>query len=238
VSLLLLVRHGQAALGAYLPAGADAGADADPGRLTGLGRRQALLTANALSARGQWPDRIISGTPARQRETGEALRAAWGVDAPALETDDRWDEYDGSALLTAYPPGRALEEGQSKARFFQQVLDDSLGRWMADSGPPGSASSALPSWSEFTARSHRAVDDLAVDLGRGGTALVATSAGVISSIVADLLGLTPQALVGIHRIVVNASVTSVILGSRGRHLLTFNEHGHLQQVGAELVTYR
>lgn len=238
MSLLLLVRHGQAALGAYVSAGAGAGADAaageaDPGRLTELGRRQALLTADALSARGQWPDRIVSGTPARQRETGEALHAAWGTDAPVLETDDRWDEYDGAALLAAYPPSSAPQEGQSKARFFQQVLDESLVRWMADPAPE-----AMPSWAAFTARSRGAVEDLATGLGRGGTALVATSAGVISSVVADLLGLTPQALVGIHRIVVNASVTSVILGSRGRHLLTFNEHGHLQQAGAEFVTYR
>ena len=33
-------------------------------------------------------------------------------------------------------------------------------------------------------------------------------------------------------------LTSVILGSRGRHLLTFNEHGHLQQAGGHVVTYR
>jgi broad specificity phosphatase PhoE len=234
VSLLFLVRHGQAALGAYLQSGA---AESDPGLLTELGRRQALLTANALATRGQWPDRIIAGTPARQRETGEALRAAWGVDAPALETDARWDEYDGSALLAAYPPSGAPEPGQSKARFFQQVLDESLGRWMADPSPSDRAS-GLPPWSEFTERSRQAVTDLSADLGRGGTAIVATSAGVISTVVAGLLGLTPEALVGIHRIVVNASVTSVILGSRANHLLTFNEHGHLQQVGAELVTYR
>lgn len=236
MSLLILVRHGQAALGAYVPpssSGTGSQPDSEAGRLTELGRRQALLTAEALAARGQWPDRIISGTPPRQRETGEALQQAWGTDAPPLETDDRWDEYDGSALLAAYPPSSGPEPGQSKARFFQQVLDDSLGRWMADPSP-----SQLPPWSDFTARPQQAVADLSAGLGRGGTAIVATSAGVISSVVADLLGLTPEALVGIHRILVNASVTAVILGSRGKHLLTFNEHGHLQQAGAELVTYR
>jgi broad specificity phosphatase PhoE len=230
VSLLILVRHGQAALGAYVPSSSS---ETDPGRLTELGQRQALLTADTLAARGQWPDRIVSGTPARQRETGEALQAAWGTDAPTLETDERWDEYDGSALLAAYPPSSGPEPGQSKGRFFQQVLDESLGRWMADPSP-----TRMPPWPEFTERSRQAVTDLTADLGRGGTAIVATSAGVISSVVADLLGLAPEALIGIHRIVVNASVTSVILGARGRHLLTFNEHGHLHQAGAELVTYR
>jgi broad specificity phosphatase PhoE len=96
----------------------------------------------------------------------------------------------------------------------------------------------MPPWPSFPARSAEAVGSLASELGRGGTAVVATSAGVISCVVAELLGLSPQALLGIHRIVVNASVTSVILGSRGRHLLTFNEHGHLQQAGTDVVTYR
>ena len=163
------------------------------------------------------------------------VRAACGPDVGELEVDERWDEYDGTALLAAYPPAEAApESGASKARFFQQVLDDSLGRWMADTErrPP------LPLWSEFAARPAEAVADLSGQLGRGGTAVVATSAGVISCVVADLLGLSAEALLGIHRIVVNASVTSVILGSRGRHLLAFNEHGHLQQAGPDHVTYR
>jgi broad specificity phosphatase PhoE len=105
---------------------------------------------------------------------------------------------------------------------------------MADTSP----TAPLPPWSEFTAGPRAAIADLATDLGRGGTAIVATSAGVISSVVSDLLGLTPEALLGIHRIVVNASITSVILGSRGKHLLTFNEHGHLHTAGPETVTYR
>jgi len=55
--------HGQAGLGAYVQSSsAESDAELDPGRLTELGRRQALLTANALAARGQWPDRIISLT--------------------------------------------------------------------------------------------------------------------------------------------------------------------------------
>jgi broad specificity phosphatase PhoE len=229
VSLLLLVRHGQAAVGAYT---------GGSGELTELGRRQAAATGQTLLSRGVTPDRLVSGSPTRQQETLALLGEAFSPDEPSLETDERWDEYDGTALLAAYPPaGEPPGPGESKARFFQQVLDDSLGRWMAGE-PPVGAGGALGSWDEFMARPTAAVSDLAASLGRGGTAVVATSAGVISSVVADLLGLTPAALLGIHRIVVNASVTSVILGSRGRHLLTFNEHGHLQADDTGLVTYR
>src|SRR3954471_9183870 len=118
MSLLLLVRHGQAALGAYT---------GGSGELTELGRTQASLTGSALAARGLWADRIVSGTPARQRETGELVRAACGPDVPEIEVDERWDEYDGTTLLAAYPATEAGPgAGESKARFFQQVLDDSL----------------------------------------------------------------------------------------------------------------
>src|SRR3954447_21750400 len=114
MSLLLLVRHGQAALGAYT---------GGSGELTELGRRQAVATGAALAARGIWADRVVSGNPARQRETGELVRAGCGPAAGELEVDERWDEYDGAALLAAYPPAEvASESGASKARFFQQVL--------------------------------------------------------------------------------------------------------------------
>src|SRR4051812_21114464 len=106
MSLLLLVRHGQAAVGAYT---------GGAGELTELGREQASITGAALAARGMWADRIVSGTPARQRETGELVRAACGPDVPELEIDERWDEYDGTALLAAYPPSEAAPApGSSK----------------------------------------------------------------------------------------------------------------------------
>src|SRR4051794_22905069 len=101
MSLLLLVRHGQAALGAYT---------GGAGELTELGRRQASATGAALAARGLWADRIVSGSPARQRETGELVLAACGPDVPELEIDERWDEYDGATLLAAYPPAEAAGE--------------------------------------------------------------------------------------------------------------------------------
>ena len=68
-----------------------------------------------------------------------------------------------------------------------------------------------------------------------------TSGGVIAAVAAMLVDVTndPRRLSGawqrLNTVMVNASVTKVVVGSTGARLLTFNEHGHLP---ADQVTYR
>ena len=67
-----------------------------------------------------------------------------------------------------------------------------------------------------------------------GTTVVVTSGGPVSVVVAHLLA-SPAAYERIAPVVVNASVSKVVLGHRGRTLVSFNEHGHLP---GDLLTYR
>ena len=67
-----------------------------------------------------------------------------------------------------------------------------------------------------------------------GRRVVVTSGGPISAVVADLLA-SPAAYERIAPVVVNASLTKVVVGSRGQTLVSFNEHGHL---AGDLLTYR
>jgi hypothetical protein len=39
-------------------------------------------------------------------------------------------------------------------------------------------------------------------------------------------------------VVVNASVTKLVVGQRGTTLVSFNDHSHLELSGAQLMTYR
>ena len=109
---------------------------------------------------------------------------------------------------------------------------------MADDDPPP----GLPSWAAFAGAAPAALAE-AAGSGSGTTTLVFTSAGPIAAVAADLLGLGPEAFLALHRIVVNTSLTKIISGSRGSHLLTFNDHSHLETVGKpaageRLLTYR
>ncbi|WP_238430248.1 histidine phosphatase family protein, partial [Frankia nepalensis] len=72
MSVIYLVRHGQASFGS-----------ADYDVLSELGYRQAALVGAELRARGVRVDLAVSGTLRRQRETARAALAAYAGAAPA-----------------------------------------------------------------------------------------------------------------------------------------------------------
>ena len=45
-------------------------------------------------------------------------------------------------------------------------------------------------------------------------------------------------MVALNRVVVNASVTTLVVGGSGTSLLTFNDHAHFTGDGRRLLTYR
>ncbi len=78
MGVLLLVRHGQASLGA-----------ADYDKLSDTGWRQAQITGARLAAADLVVDRVVSGALTRQRDTAQAVLAALGRPGSELQTDDR-----------------------------------------------------------------------------------------------------------------------------------------------------
>jgi hypothetical protein len=74
-------------------------------------------------------------------------------------------------------------------------------------------------------------------LPESGTAVVVTSGGPIARIAADLLDGTLAAHRRLAPVVVNASVTKLVAGSRGCTLVSFNDHAHLEAEPG-LLTYR
>ena len=120
------------------------------------------------------------------------------------------------------------------SRGFQVVLDQGLQKWV-DAGP---TSPALQTWPEFLAKISGALDDLSAGLSSGETGLAFSSSGVIAALAASLIGLPERAFVPLNRVSVNASITKVIVGSRGKTLVSYNDHSHLEDAGGDLVTYR
>jgi broad specificity phosphatase PhoE len=235
VPTVLLVRHAQASFGA-----------ADYDVLSPTGIEQAAALAADLARRGVRVDRVVSGSLARQRDTVAPIAAAAGVRATV---DARWNEYATDAILAGYS-GTALQLGDPAAdprgplppdarvgmssREFQDVLERALLGWMAARGArPGEET-----WPAFAARAGAALDDVVNDLGRGETALVCTSGGVLAAICVRLFELPPSALVAFNRVAVNAAVTRAISGRAGTRVVSFNEHAHLEGDGRTLVTYR
>ena len=205
---VLLVRHGQASWGAT-----------DYDVLSPLGERQAVATGGFLA--GVRPDAVVHGLMQRQRRTAELMAeaAGWSL-APSV--DGRWDEMDHLAVLDAQPRDF---DGEPDAHQFQAWFEKATGRWLSGAHDGEYAES----WPEFRDRVLAGLDALG-----DGTTVVVTSGGPVSVVVAHLLE-SPAAYQRIAPVVVNASVTKVVVGRRGHTLVSFNEHGHLPK---DLLTYR
>ncbi len=220
MGVLLLVRHGQASLGA-----------ADYDRLSELGRRQAQVVGARLAGTGLTVDRVVAGDLSRQRDTAAAVMAALGRPLSELGTDDRLDEYDHVAVMARHEAGisfaNATADGE-RGRQLQSALEEAIGRWISGEDGYGETHDT------FIERVQGAIGDLVV---KPGATVAVTSGGVIAAYCALSLGLPVERWPSLARLVVNASITKIISGRTGTSLVTFNDHAHLESDRA-LITYR
>ncbi len=218
MSVLLLLRHGQASLGV-----------SNYDRLSDVGYQQARLTGSRLARADLTVHRAVSGALIRQQDTARAVMAEIGHESD-LRIDDRLDEYDHLSVMAAHPTDISFATATTpeSARAVQSALDEAILRWMAaDSGYRETHDS-------FIDRVRASIDELAET---PGTTLVITSGGVIAAVCARLLGLRVDEWPTLARIMVNASLSKVISGRSGTRVLSFNDHAHLEHDRA-LITYR
>jgi broad specificity phosphatase PhoE len=218
MSQVLLVRHGQASWGA-----------ADYDVLSELGARQATVLGSVLRERGVRADVLLHGAMKRQRETARLVGEAAGW--AAWTEDATWDEMNHEEVLARQPHSFAGDT--PTRREFKAWFEAATDRWTAGEHDH----EYDESFADFTDRVLGGLDRLVRSLGSGGTAVVVTSGGPIARTVAELLGGGADLHRRIAPVVVNTSVTKVVVGERGATLVSFNEHGHLE-THPDLLTYR
>ncbi|MEO5709358.1 MAG: histidine phosphatase family protein [Nocardioidaceae bacterium] len=220
MSLLLLVRHGQASWGAD-----------DYDRLSSRGEEQSRRLGAALAARGVRPDLVLRGSMLRHRQTADAAvtGAGWDTD---VEEDAGWDEFDHLGTVDGSAPFEHVdgEPDEDRVRRF----NGSIARW-ASGEHDGEYVESFP---VFQARVGTAFATAVERLGPRETAVVFTSGGPVSWVAATLTDGGLPAWARLSRVVVNSSVTKVLTGRGGTNLITFNDHGHLEGGADELLTYR
>lgn len=237
VGVLLLVRHGQGSLGT-----------SNYDELSELGHRQSRLVGARLARADLRVSQAWCGALARQRDTARTVLAELGLPPGELRTDDRLDEYDHLGVLAADRAGdlpaadragdlpAASRAGDPFASAvtpesrlaLQSALDEAIGRWIQGGDGYREPHSA------FTARVEAMIAELTA---QPGTTMAVTSAGVIAVACAQLTGLPAEQWPALARVVVNTSITKLITGRTGTHLLTFNDHAHLEG-DRSLITYR
>ncbi|MFC6707143.1 histidine phosphatase family protein [Flexivirga alba] len=218
MSVVLLVRHGQASFGTH-----------DYDRLSSRGVEQSWTLGAALSSRGLIPDRVITGAMTRQRQTAGAAARSAGWTTSAV-VDPQWNEFDTGSLLAADPEA-AHPDGLTDPRTFQRLLERASARWAS-----GIHDEDYPeTFGHFTARVDSALSAAVDGIGAGQTVVVFSSAGAIAWVAARLLdGGFPQWL-ALNRVAVNSGVTKLVVGRSGTSLIGFNDHCHLDD---SAVTYR
>lgn len=227
MSILYLVRHGQASFGS-----------ADYDRLSALGVQQVELLRRHLERLGDLPHAIYSGSLKRQQHTARILA---GDATDAVVTLPAFDEYHAGALIRAHAAhtGASLPEPGDGTpidpRAFQRRLEE-VGSLWADGAlqAPG-----IEPWDRFSGRVAEGLRDLMAREGRSRRIHVSTSAGVIGAAVGSLLGLAPREAIKLSWSVHNSSVTRIQFDGSRASLLSFNAAPHLEHPDRRsMLTYR
>ncbi len=208
-----LVRHGQASWGAD-----------DYDQLSALGHQQSTALGTSWEASAWTPTVAVAGSMKRHAQTAISVIDACGQ-GDGYDVDDGWDEFDHLAIARAHDP--AALSADPKA--FQAVLNSALDGWIAGGAAHGE------SYQQFVERVMKAFERAATDAGSGRSVAVFTSGGPIALVTSHLLTGGATLFQRVNDVVINASVTTVIVGQSGPRLLTFNEHGHLPR---DMVTFR
>jgi broad specificity phosphatase PhoE len=213
LSVLLLVRHGQASFGA-----------ADYDQLSPVGEMQSQILGQALADRGIVPTRAVRGGMKRHAQTADQ------AGFPDAAVDPGWDEFDHLQVLAAHTPPET-QEAVTERRAFQAWFEQATQRWMT-----GDYDEEYDeSFPAFTSRVDAALRRTTEGLGSGDTAVVFTSGGAIASMASGLLGGGTDLWQRLNSVTVNTGITKVVVGSRGMTLVSFNDHVHLEP---DHVTYR
>jgi broad specificity phosphatase PhoE len=243
VSVLLLVRHGQASFGAK-----------NYDALSEVGHEQSRVLGDALRSRGVEPGLVLRGDMVRHEETAEGLLKGLGCQV-SCEVDNGWNEFDFQHVVEVHKPlyrnrtlmmadlARTLRPKQA----FQEVFEEATRRWTSGEHDE----EYDESFPTFQGRVAAALERCRELLAEHRTVVVVSSGGPIAMAVASLLGAEAAGLGGgsssathtaavwgsLNRVAVNTAVTKVISGRRGLTLSTYNEHGHLEGDN-RLLTYR
>ncbi|TFG79903.1 MAG: hypothetical protein E4H19_15990 [Chromatiales bacterium] len=230
MSVLHLVRHGQAAFGTE-----------NYDQLTPLGIEQCAQLARHWSGLGRPEPLLFTGRLIRQRDSAEAFARSLGEvtgHRPAVSMVDDLEEYDHATLLREYAI-RYREDTDLAAlnrdhRAFHLLIRQALERWAA-----GDLRNFEP-YGAFRDRCATALRQLMQQVGRGKTALVFGSAGSLAAAIQPILGLGDWDLLRLKLNFFNTGVTRVLFNSAGAAVVeSINALPHLEQPGlSRLITQR
>lgn len=229
MSIVLLVRHGQASFGAR-----------DYDALSEIGHEQSRVLGAALAARGVVPTLLLRGDMRRHDETAAGLLEGVGSPVP-VEVDPGWDEFDFQHVVEVHKPHYRsrvvmladLARTRRPREAFQAVFEEATTRWTGGDND----ADYHESFPAFRERVDAALRRTASRAREAGTVLVISSGGPIALAASHLLTDDSSGWARLNKAAVNTGVTKVLCGRSGLTLSSYNEHTHLE-ADRRLLTYR
>tara|TARA_R110002033_G_scaffold20063_2_gene50755 strand:+ start:147 stop:791 length:645 start_codon:yes stop_codon:yes gene_type:complete len=210
---LYLIRHGQASFGA-----------ANYDCLSDKGRAQSAAVGDWLRSTGWTPDRLVTGTLERQRDTLSAM----GYDGDA-EVHAGFDEYDFHDLLRARYKGVVPEMVSSDRKTHFRTLRDTVLEWQA-----GTLTGCAETYAEFSERTAAAMSHATRDGAR--QVLVVSSGGVIGQLVSRALEAPARMMMELNLQIKNTAVTKFVFSGTRHFVHQFNATPHFD-TDHDLLTY-
>jgi broad specificity phosphatase PhoE len=236
VGSIYLIRHGQASFGAD-----------DYDVLSPLGVRQAEVLGEHLAQLGISLDRCLSGSLRRQQHTATAAMqrcVAAGLNAPELEIDPAFNEFDAEAVIRNLLPAMLPDEPDALAILrnpkdnraaFQHLFARIIRRWVSgDYDEP-----EHDTWRGFVDTVNGGLQRLLAQAERGQHIAVFTSGGTITALLQLLTGVPADKAFELNWQIVNTSLSRLQFRGSEATLASFNSRVHLELLKApELITYR
>jgi broad specificity phosphatase PhoE len=229
VSVLYLVRHGQAAFG-----------QKEYDQLTPLGVEQCAQLGRHWAALGRGLPWVFAGRLRRQQESAGVFSRTLGEvigRTPSVEVVEGLEEYDHVALLRMYAARSGaqadVEALNGNRKAFHRFIERALKAWasgeLAEFGP----------YSEFRDRCVDALNRLMRQVGRGQTAVVFGSAGSLAAAIQPTIGLGDWDLLRLKLNFHNTGVTKLLFNDEAAVIESVNALSHLEQPGlVRLITHR
>jgi len=222
MSLIHLVRHGQASAGS-----------SNYDQLSPVGQEQSRILGSWWLSQGFSPNAVHHGSLVRQRDTAIHAVAALtdNAQAPPMKEHPGLNEYNHRVIESYFSPKST--DYVPEAMSFNDYMGI-LSRWR-DYKPHENASEGdsteteIESWDAFKARGWDTVKELS-HLGNDDAELVFfTSGGIIATILATVLDLDFEHTVDAIWRIRNTSITTFQLSGAHARLVDFNTVPHLQE---------
>lgn len=229
MTIIYLVRHGQASYGAE-----------SYDKLSEKGELQAQFFGQHLAKLLKEEPLVVAGSMFRHQQTAQFALPESFKNA-VIHTDPNWNEFNHEQVFHKYE----MEHQAELAQFEKERLDDprahlakifdgAIDRWIG-----GHHTDYDESWLGFKARVEQALANLyqQIEEQKPRYAVVFTSGGVISVVTSILLGLPPKKTFELNWAVVNTSLTTMRVANGKPQFVSFNEHQFIKAQRPDLLTW-